>query len=432
MDNEEASVKQVMLPYRQRDWFKPLHRELRRNIFLVAHRRAGKSVALCNHIIRAALVNNREYPPPRYAYIGPTFKQTKDLIWDYFKHYSAPIEGTKFSESELQMTLPNGAMINLYGGETSYEAMRGLYFDGAAADEYPLLNPEMRNRVIIPCLADYRGFFIAAGTSNGDDHFATLKIIAEEDHEHWATMVIPVTDTTALHPDEVAEMRRSMTPDAFAREMLCSFAAPIEGSYYGDLMNEADAAGRICNVPWDPAAQVFTWWDLGIDDEMFLWFVQRVGRSLHVIRTMKFRGKGITEVAPLIEVFGYSFAGHVLPHDVQAREISTGRSRYEVACEVLKGTVFISPLLPVVDGIEASRTVIPMVYFDKENTKEGQIAMRNYSRGKMGQPIHNVFSHGADAFRTGAVMLNQTIGYMSAKNVTHINGRLRRRIRGLV
>jgi phage terminase large subunit len=429
-DDDEIAVKQVVIPYRPRRWFLPLHQSVKRNVFLVAHRRAGKSVSIANHLIRAGLKNNRPYPPPRYGYIGPTFKQTKDLIWGYMKHYTSPIEGTKFSESELQCTLPNGAMINLYGGDSAYEAMRGLYFDGAAADEYALLNPDMRESVLIPCLADYRGFFIGAGTSNGDDHFHKLKRIAEENPDTWDLLNIPVTQTTALHPEEVEEMRRSMSPDKFAREMMCSFEAPVEGSYYGDLMNEAGFSGRITRVPHDPSVQVFTWWDLGIDDEMFIWFIQRAGRELHAFRTMKFTGKGITQIAPILKQLPYNYALHVMPHDVMAREITSGRSRYEVASEVL-GNIFVAPMTRVEDGIEAARTVVPMVVFSKENASDGILALRNYSRGRSGQPIHNWSSHGADAFRIGSVALNQTIGYISSRNVTSISGRLRRRIRGL-
>ena len=65
---------------------------------------------------------------------------------------------------------------------------------------------------------------------------------------------IPVTDTDALHPDELIEMTKDMSPDEYAREMLCSFAAPTEGAYYGDLMNDAEA--RIIDLPYDPSASV--------------------------------------------------------------------------------------------------------------------------------------------------------------------------------
>ncbi len=439
----EAGDETITIPYAPRQHFVPLHRSQKRWKFVVAHRRAGKSVAAINEIIRRALLNPRQHPPPRYAYVGPSFAQTKDLIWGYAKHYTAPLPGVKISEGDLQLTLPNGAMVNLYGGAAAYERMRGLYFDGIVLDEFSMLNPAVFSTVVRPCLADYRGWAIVSGTSNGDDHFHELKK-KNQDDPTWDFFIIPVTETDALHPDEVKEMTKDMTPEEYAREMLCSFDAPIEGAFYAHLMNEAEADGRICGVPHDPAATVFTWWDLGIDDQMAIWFVQRCGRELHVIDYSEFQDKGITEVMPY--VYGtnegggfehrrkYQFGAHVGPHDLETREISTGKRRVDTMRETTPGDVpiMVAPRLSVEDGINAVRSILPMCYFDKEKTKTGRSALRNYHKNKKGKPEHNWASHGSDAFRTGAVSLNQTIGYISSTNVVSFKGRLRRRIRGMV
>ena len=88
---EESNDRRIVIPYIPRKHFIPLHRSKKRWKFVVAHRRAGKSVAEINETIRQALENDREYPPPRYGYVGPSFAQTKDLIWGYAKHYTAPL-----------------------------------------------------------------------------------------------------------------------------------------------------------------------------------------------------------------------------------------------------------------------------------------------------------------------------------------------------
>lgn len=431
-----AARQAITIPYSQRNHFKPLHASKKRFKFVVAHRRAGKSVAEINELVKAALTNTRVYPPPRYAYIGPTFAQTKDLIWGYLKHYTSVIPGMKYSEGDLQATFPNGAMINLYGGGTAYERMRGLYFDGAVADEYPLLNPDMLDSVVRPCLADYRGFFIASGTSNGDDHFHELKQIAEANPEEWDIFIIPVTETDALHQDEVDDMRRQMDPDKFAREMLCSFAAPVEGAYYADIMNELESKGRITGVPFDPAAQVITWWDLGIHDQMFVYCIQIIGKEVRCPEVLVFTGKGLPFVVGELKALalreGITFAQHVLPPDVMARELGTGRSRYEILVEIL-GDIFVCMSHRVEDGITALRSILPMMWFDKVKAGPAVLALRNYHRGPNGKPVHNWASHGADSGRYGAVSFNQLMSFLGASNVTSIGrGRLRRRIRGLV
>lgn len=440
---EKDDTQTVVIPYTPREHFKSLHASTKRWKFVVAHRRAGKSVSEINETIKRALQNDREYPPPRYAYVGPSFAQTKDLIWGYAKHYTSPFRGMpgySISEGDLQITLPNGAMINLYGGAAAYERMRGLYFDGIVLDEFPLLNPSVFSTVVRPCLADYRGWAIVSGTSNGDDHFHELKK-KNQDDPTWDFFIIPVTETDALHPDEVVEMTKDMTPEEYAREMLCSFDAPIEGAYYADLMNKAESGGRITKVPHDPAAPVFTWWDLGIDDYMAVWFVQKAGGELHVIDYDETTGLGIPQFWHRLtgngDTFkhrqGYNYGAHVPPHDIMARELGTGRSRFEVMTELAGQTpVIVSPFLSVQDGIQAVRTIIPLCWFDKERTEAGRSALRNYHRSKAGKPVHNWASHGSDSFRTGAVALNQTVGYLSANNVTSISGRLRRRIRGMV
>ena len=167
---------------------------------------------------------------PKYAYVGPSFAQTKDLIWNYFQQYTAPIPGMRYLESELTAVFPTGARINLYGGAQAYERIRGLYLDGAVLDEYPLLHPDAFHVVVRPALADYGGFAILSGTAAGRDHFFDAFENAKKNPDTWDHFVIPVTETTALHPDEVEEMRQMMTPNQFAREMLCSFDAPVEGS----------------------------------------------------------------------------------------------------------------------------------------------------------------------------------------------------------
>lgn len=446
-----TAPRRIVIPYTPREHFKPMHASLKRWKFVVAHRRAGKSVSEINEMIKQALINPRKFPHPRYGYVGPSFAQTKDLIWGYLKHFAGAIPGVQFSESDLSCTLPTGATITLYGGAAAYERMRGLYFDGIVLDEFSLLNPAVFSTVVRPCLADYRGWAIISGTSNGDDHFHELKKKNEHDPS-WDFFIIPVTETDALHPDEVVEMTKDMTPEEYAREMLCRFDAPIEGAYYADLMNQAEAAGRITGVPWDPAAPVFTWWDLGISDHMPVWFVQRAGRELHIIDHLKVTGKGIPEVMKMVhgtwvdpktgvippEIIHrqkYQFAAHVPPHDIRVRELGTGKSRYEIMVSLLPDSepVIIAPSLSVADGIAAVRSIIPLCWFDKDKTEAGRSALRNYHKSKKAeQPVHNWASHDSDAFRIGAVSLAQTIGYLSATNVTNINGRLRRRIRNMV
>ena len=55
------------------------------------------------------------------------------------------------------------------------------------------------------------------------------------------------------------------------------------GSYYGAAVRKAEKEGRVTNVPYDHHVQVNTYWDLGIDDSMTVWFGQIVGQEVHFI-----------------------------------------------------------------------------------------------------------------------------------------------------
>src|SRR4051812_30800278 len=124
----------LTISYRPRSHFKAFHASDKRWRYVVAHRRAGKSVSFVNELIKRALMNPRDLPPPRYAYIGPTFAQAKDLVWGYLKQYTRDIPGVSYSESELTCKLPNRALVSLYGGGQAYNRIRGLYLDGACLD----------------------------------------------------------------------------------------------------------------------------------------------------------------------------------------------------------------------------------------------------------------------------------------------------------
>jgi len=280
-------------------------------------------------------------------------------------------------------------------------------------------------------LADYQGWAVISGTSNGDDHFHELKKRAEKEPDTWDVFSIPVTQTDALDELEVAAMRKDMTADEFAREMMCSFDAPIEGSYYGEVLNDIEMAGHITGVPYDPNTLVMTWWDLGIDDEMVIWFAQICGRELHVIDHVQNTGKGLEFYVAQIKSKPYAYGCHVLPHDIRARELGTGVSRKEVLDGMLPNT-FVCPNHTVEDGILATRSAIRMMWFDKVRTEPGVTALRNYHKGPKGKPVHNWASHSSDAMRIGCVALNMIKPMIGGTNVIGIGeGALHRNLKRL-
>lgn len=189
-----------------------------------------------------------------------------------------------------------------------------------------------------------------------------------------------------------------------------AFEASIEGAYYSSQMALADTSGRICNVPYESNLPVETWWDLGMSDQMVIWFIQRHNRELRAIDYYAHSGEGLAHYAKVIKDKPYTYSRHIGPHDIRVRDLSAtdGKSRREVAEGLGLKPFKVAPRLEVDDGIEAVRNALGRVWFDKTACADGIRALRNYrkewdeDRGVwLPRPRHDWASHPADAFRTG-------------------------------
>ena len=69
----------------------------------------------------------------------------------------------------------------------------------------------------------------------------------------------------------------------FEQEYNCSWNAAVIGSYYGYLIEELKQKSRIGDFGYDDEHPVYTFWDLGLDDHMAVWFVQFVGDEIRWI-----------------------------------------------------------------------------------------------------------------------------------------------------
>ena len=181
-------------------------------------------------------------------------------------------------------------------------------------------------------------------------------------------------------------------------------------------MQAALEDGRITNVPHDPTTKVHTFWDLGIGDSTAIWFAQvggAAGRGVHVIDFYEARGEGLPHYCSVLSNKNYNYGDHYAPHDIEVRELGSGKSRREVAWEL--GLNFkVVPKLPLEDGIHALQMLIPRCYFDREKCKQGLEALRQYHRAYKEKartfrlsPVHDWSSHGADAARYMAISIRE-------------------------
>lgn len=386
------------------------HNREQRFACIVAHRRAGKTVATINDLIRAALTCDK--PNPRFAYLAPFYAQAKDVVWGYLKQFTAPIPGVKPNESELRVDLPNGARIRLYGAE-NYDRMRGIYLDGVVLDEFADMDPRAWSEVIRPALSDRQGWAAFIGTPKGKNAFHEIYERSAADPS-WFSLRLRASETGLVSAAELDAMRSEMSEDEYAREMETSFEAAVEGSYYARLLSaaETESPPRIGRVPADPGLEVHAAFDLGIADSTAIWLAQFVGREVRLIDYIENNGVALDWYARALRDRNHTYAPLILPHDAQARELGTGKSRVEM----LEGLGFrtrIAPKLSVEDGIEAVRRLIPRMWIDADKCGPGLQAVRDYRekvdpkrRVSMG-PLHDWTSHAADALRYLAVAYDE-------------------------
>lgn len=401
-----AAERRVIIPYRPRKAFLAFHNRKQRWASLNVHRRAGKTVATVNDAIRAAVSNQREWPPPRYAYIAPYYKQAKRVAWAYAKHFSDAIPGREFNESDLEVRYPTGASLRLFGADNP-DALRGDYLDGAACDEFADWAPSVFPMVIRPMLADFVGWATFIGTPKGHNEFCLQHRRAEEDPSGWFTMTLRASQSGLIAAEELADARASMTPEQYEQEFECSFEAAILGAYFGREMAEALRDGRICDLPYDPDLPCYTAWDLGKGANMPVWIWQPTRSGPNVIDFVEgVHSDGVPQVLKKIDDRPYKIEAHYVPPDAKTTDIGSGRSRVEQIILHSSAPPRLVMDLKIDDRIAAARMTLPVTRFDAVRCKDGLEALRQYKADYdevlkvfRDLPLKNWASHPADAYQ---------------------------------
>ena len=394
----------ITIPYTPRSGQAKLHRDLAKHRWsvVVCHRRWGKTGAAINHLLRDEIMSTKQ--APRFHYLAPSFRMAKQVSWDYVHQFAGGIPGVKFNETELRCDLPNGARLPLRGGEAP-SRLRGIYSDGIVIDETADIPESVFPEVIRPALADRNGYAIFIGTPRGHNLFYDYWTLAK-DEPGWYRAMFKASETGILAEEELQAARGAMTPEQYEQEFECSFIAAVPGAIFGKEIQAIEEQGQITHVPHDPALRVDTHWDLGVGDSTSIWFTQSAGRgALHVIDYFEARGEGLPFYAKVLDERNYLYGTHNAPHDIEVRELGSGKSRRETAWDL--GINFrVLPKLPLEDGLHAGKLLIPRAWFDRENCKQGLEALRFYhrkyderNRTFRTSVTHDWSSHAADAWR---------------------------------
>jgi hypothetical protein len=406
----------IVIPYRPRPQFEAYHDRTERFAKIVAHRRFGKTVGCINDKIKAALTNTRQHPPPRYAYIAPTYAQAKDVAWSYLKYYSSPIPGIDPRESDLSVEYPNGSRIRLYGAD-NYDRLRGLYHDGVTIDEPALMDPRAWPEVIRPTLSDYSGWATFIGTPAGRDWFYKVDRLEDgRSADGWFRRILKASETGIIPAEELASLKEGLTQDQYDREFECSFDAAIIGAYYAQMMAKAQADGRIGRVAADPLLPLRAFHDIGgsggLADAYTIWIVQWVGQEIRVLDYYESVGQVLAYHVNWMRARGYEAAINYLPHDGVESDKITGKKyedHWRDAGFKVEPPVKNQGKGAALRRVEALRRIGDKIWWNEATTEPGRNALVHYHEKRdetrnigLG-PEHNWASHAADSIGMMAI-----------------------------
>lgn len=386
----------------------------------VWHRRAGKDVLAINMIATKAFER-----VGTYWHLLPTYKQGRAIVWNGFTR-----EGRKFldyfprelvaskNKTEMSVDLINGSRYQVIGTD-DVDSLVGTNPVGCVFSEYSLQDPGAWN-FLRPILAENGGWALFIYTMRGKNHgYNMLQMARKNPKWFWEILVAGSNGTrrddgTPVISDAQIQDERDagMPEEMIQQEFFCSADAPLVGAYYSSQMSRLDSLHRVTKVDWEPRLPVHTAWDLGIEDEMVVWFIQEYGNEVRVIDHVKHSGESLIYFIRILkgQVDGYermaeyTYGRHYAPHDIEVRDLTHGRTRYDIAKEHgVKFTVVHKH--EVEDRIEMTRQLLPMCWFDEIRCDRGVQALKSYRKDWdeknkcfRSTPVHDWASHDADAF----------------------------------
>jgi len=188
----------------------------------------------------------------------------------------------------------------------------------------------------------------------------------------------------------------------------------VDGAIFAKELTMAELDGRITNVPYDPIKPVHFVFDLGWADSTAYWAVQFIGMEVRLIRYYENNQETIAHYLAKIQSYGYVVDTIWLPHDAGNKTLASNGKSIE---EIVRASGFNTRVIertPIVDSINAARMMFNKCWFDKANAHEGIQCLRHYrydvdpdTKQFSQKPLHDNYSHGADAFRYIGLMVNE-------------------------
>jgi len=188
----------------------------------------------------------------------------------------------------------------------------------------------------------------------------------------------------------------------------------VDGAIFAKELTMAELDGRICNLPYDPIKPCHVVFDLGWADSTAYWVVQFIAQEVRLIRYHEDNQQTIAHYLAKIQSYGYVIDTIWLPHDAGNKTLASHGKSIEEVVRAANFNTRVIERTPIVDSINAARMMFNKCWFDRNNTHEGLQCLRHYrydvdpdTKQFSQKPLHDNYSHGADAFRYIGLMVNE-------------------------
>jgi phage terminase large subunit len=214
-------------------------------------------------------------------------------------------------------------------------------------------------------------------------------------------------------PEVLDKERQSLAerdPEAYRNVWEGECRSAVEGAIYAKEVAALYESGRVRPVPYDPLLPVHTVWDLGWNDQTSIILVQRAS-EVRIVGYIEDSRRTLAEYVAQLKALPYVWGNDWLPHDGRAKDFKSGKSAEEILTALQRSPRIVENL-DIESGIKAARLMFPRVYMDPSAERLLHCLKRyrrtiNANTNEPGPPLHDAYSHGADAFRYLALAVDQ-------------------------
>ena len=167
------------------------------------------------------LLNKPLQPNERRWIVFPTYRQAKMVSWNLLKSIFANKQAT-INETELSITLDNGAKIELKGADKP-DSLRGVSTTMVVMDEYAFMKENVWGEIIQPTLAESRGEALFVGTPSGLNHFYDLFVKGQSENSDYKSWQFTTLDGGFISEEEVENAKKNLDKRTFQQEYEASF-----------------------------------------------------------------------------------------------------------------------------------------------------------------------------------------------------------------